>query len=434
MQTTCRTMWERLPRVAVNALYIGLLSALLLGSCEQIFHMFKAGNLLVSAHSGNLTFADFLLYYMRSRIAFSVDAHHIYDPAVQLKWFNAMIAPAHIDLPIYNVYVPFVFVLWRPLSVWSPATAYVIWAAVGLAGGLCALLLLLRKAGTLSPMQQGLVLLAAAASFPGMMSLRMGQQSWFLLALECLFFWSWLSRRDIIAGGALSLLTFKPHYALFLAIPALAGRRYRLLLSAVLIELILLLLAVATIGWENVISYPAVLLRGEGTPDSLNEFGMRTMVSIRGISSCFLPEWLSVRIGLVAMAGGLAGAACLWIKAMRNPLLDKRFAIGLTLLICLLASPHTFSYDLLMLAPLAITLPVVGLPAAARLRPVVYRVWCLLIIAYPLVSWCVLSLAPIAIYLPFQSMFLLNAVLLATGVACLRAMPPAPPQASSTEA
>jgi alpha-1,2-mannosyltransferase len=404
-------------RAALFGTYFGFLSLALIGSLQQIFSLLSAGKLFASVENDNLTFSDFIYFYLAGHIAHSPDAHAIYDPAVQLKWLNQLLAPISLSKPFYNQHVPFEFVLWIPAAMLPLSQSYVVWLILCVLAGLSSLALLLISAKRFSKFQIALVLFAVCASFPSMMSLRMGQQAYVFLTLECLFFWAFLARRDIAAGVTLALVSMKPHYCLFFAIPALADKRWKLLLAAAGTELALLALAGLVLGWENVLGYPSLLLHAEQAPNLLG-VDAHKMVSFRGIATLFLPRSLALYAGLAVMALGLLITFVVWKRAVKSNLIDLRVPMSLTILLCLVTSAHTHSYDLLLLAVLALTLP--GERNETWQTGTSYKIWCWIIYLYPVTSYLILSLLKIWLPLPFIATFLLNVVLIFAGLTCFR--------------
>jgi hypothetical protein len=418
------TLGTRTISWAVNLLYVAVLCIFLSGSYQLIAGLLAQKELFVSISNGHLAFSDFVLFYLAGKMTLSPDAHNVYDPQTQLAWFNQLLAPWHLDKPFYFQDMPFVFPLMTPLAHLPMQNAFFVWLAVCIPFGLAALYLILSRETKLSRLQKLAVLLGVLASFPALTNIRMGQQAWFLLAFECLYFCALFAKRDIAAGVALACTSFKPHYSLFFLIPALALKRWKLIASAAIFELGLCILAGITIGWQNVFSYPQILMHAESTKDFLGVASSK-MISIRGITSLLLPQEIAVPLCFLVMILALVGSYFLWQKLIAQKQ-DLKFATCLTVLLCLVASPHSHAYDLPLLAILAITLPTTDIMAANKLKLNYLRAWCLLLISYPLISWCLPMLASINLSLPFALFFVLNLTLLALGLtiqcknACLK--------------
>lgn len=85
----------------------------------------------------------------------------------------------------------------------------------------------------------------------------------------------------------------------------------------------------------------------------------------------------------------------------------------MTVLLCLLASPHSHAYDLPMLAILAATLPTIELTKILGFRPFSRMLWCLIIYLYPVLSWGFGLLVLYQEAVPTLLFFITNAILLA---------------------
>jgi hypothetical protein len=189
------------------------------------------------------------------------------------------------------------------------------------------------------------------------------------------------------------------------------------LLAAAGTELALLALAGLVLGWENVLGYPSLLLHAEQAPNLLG-VDAHKMVSFRGIATLFLPRSLALYAGLAVMALGLLITFVVWKRAVKSNLIDLRVPMSLTILLCLVTSAHTHSYDLLLLAVLALTLP--GERNETWQTGTSYKIWCWIIYLYPVTSYLILSLLKIWLPLPFIATFLLNVVLIFAGLTCFR--------------
>jgi len=409
----------KLLQIFVNAVYLALLVAFLIGAIGNIAELFGKKMYFSSVINDHLTFSDFVLFYMCGKMALSADAHHVYEPAVQLKWFNQLLS-LNLSRPFYAQYMPLVFLFWAPLALLPMAQAYIVWAFGSVLVTLSSMTMAIRAAGRTSAVRIGAVLLAIMGGFPAMLSLRMGQQAFLLVSFESWFVWGWFQKLDILSGAALACLSFKPHYCLFFAIPALVGRRWKLLIAAAVFEIILLIMAGMMIGWSNVLNYPAIVLYADNTGEYLG-VNAPIMVSIRGLATVLLPQALAYRIGFIAMVLGMLTMAFVWRRTLvSGSKVAARFAICLTVVMCLVTSPHSHAYDLLMLGILAITLPNAPILSIFRLQPLSWRIWCIIVYLYPLWSWAAFMLCPLSISAPSIAFFLTNVALLVTGSSCLK--------------
>jgi len=376
----------RLPS-AVDLIYLTILVLLLCGAAEYLAGTLRAGKMFAWVDATSYSFSDFVHFYQCGQLTLSADHNRVYDPGVQLEWFNRLFTNYRWSQPHFIQYVPFVFPLCVPLTLLPMAQSFVVWAALSLAGGLIALYLLCRRAGQLSRLTAAAIMLGATASWPSALTIRIGQQSWLLTALFALYCLSWLRRRDITAGIMLALTSFKPHYTLFLAVPALAGGRFRLLAAAAATEAALLALAGLTIGWQNVLSYPSIVMHADASRSFLGVHPEK-MVCIRGLLDALLPHESVLPASLAVMCLALAAAAVGWRKAVGQDARRARLGLALIILSALFFSPHTHFYDYLVLGvAAALTLRSASAPALARERPWPRASWGLLLYLYPAFTW-----------------------------------------------
>lgn len=391
----------RLARLVPMGIYILILLAFTIASVQHISAAVTNNELLSQYKGDHLEFADFLLYYMFGQIASGPDAPRLYDHATQLAYFNKLIFPASIDKPFYAVYSPFVAVMMIPLSHLPPYQAYFVWLVAILLLGAVSLFMLLRVFKLES--RFALILIACLGSFPAMLSVRMGQTGWTLLALTSLFFWAFMKGRDWLSGLALALLAFKPHYALVFGVAALTARKWKLIAFAALFEALLYGAAVPVLGLDAIVGYPNAILHGDSVRDS-HGFSADRMVSVRVIASLFLGDKEALQLSLAVMVLGLLLTA--WIWSRRG---DSRICLAwkivATVFVCMVASPHTHSYDLLMLAVASVAfVGVGGLKEAARLSNTAKVLLC----AYPILSWLFMLGLFLNVSLPFVLYFLLD--------------------------
>ena len=253
-----------------------------------------------------------------------------------------------------------------------------------------------------------------------------GQNSAFVLAALGLMLYSWFRGNDTAAGIALALMSIKPQYALFLAIPAIAMRRWRVLQSAIASGLVLLGLCALIFGVKTLIAYPALLHQTEKTDPAVFP---TWMVSIRGPLSILMDLDQALSISTILYAVAFLALLVFWLRsAARGTQTKIRIAIGITLMSCLLTSPHTHIYDLVVFAAVAAIVPMrsffetTGMPAA-------FVVWSRVMVLYPLLSFCIYLLTEIPVFMKFggeivgASFFIINCCLFALLVWLYRSVP-----------
>lgn len=367
--------------------------------------------------------SDFVTFYATGVLVDSADARRAYDPAVQLKYFNQLIAPLHLDKPLYFYYPPYVFCIVGLLAHLPIEAAFAVWVSIGLAAAATMLFVLLRCRRSLSLLFCLAVELCVAASYPVVPALTMGQSTWIMLAFVCAFFYALWKKRDILGGMALSGIAIKPHYAVFFAVAALAQRRWRLLGVALISLVVLLIWSACVLGIGNVIAWPLTVIQTE--PSSII-VGVRPekMICVRGLALYLLPHAWQLPVALLSMVGAVI--YCYWIWQRSTPTVNEneKTLFRLMTATCLLAlsfSPHTHVYDLLLLAPMALTLERTSLTDALSQGSISERFWSALIMLYPLWVWLIMCLVPFTPIQPFLTIFALNLFLL--GMLALKLSP-----------
>lgn len=402
---------ERATKVALGGAIL-LFSVALAGYVvTQIITLYATRAGLHYAETGRYVHCDFISFYMAGKMIGTADRLRIFDPAVQLSWQNLLISPDKIRACIYLPQIPFFFLIMWPFA-WLPLKpAFAIWMTMSLVASFAGLFLLSRGKTLERASIAGMIVVGTIASTAGLKCLLVGQSSWWLLALVCFFYWSFSQKRDIACGIAAGVAAIKPHFLLFMLIPvALSGRKK--LLAATAAALAVVLLGPGFIvGWTNVFCYPAFLLHYETT----REFDMlfpERMVSIRGLLTLALPPAAALAAAFAAFALALALCSFIWHRCLKKQTISAAWAMAVSLVLLLVASPHTHVYDLILLAlPAALTLPTWRAGEILALAPPSLKLWCLTLLLYPLLSWLAFLLLPTlaCLILPEQAQLALSA-------------------------
>ncbi len=228
-------------------------------------------------------FYDFCVYYCGGKIAASSDRASLYDGAVQQRYLEGMrgSAPMTRDTLVMQL-APFWACLLIPLAMLPGDVAfalYFIGSAAAYFGG-CFLLARLRWPQP-NPYRTLFIAFALLGTVPCFITATLGQLSNYLFFLVCAYMYCLYNHKDKSAGIFLALASFKPHYALFWAIPALAQKRWPVIWAALVMELILLAMAIAILGWQTVLGYPAAIIKGD-TLGSWSQVAV-LMISLRGL-------------------------------------------------------------------------------------------------------------------------------------------------------
>jgi hypothetical protein len=346
--------------------------------------------------------ADFVEFYTAGCMAASADSHKIYDADLQLQYMNKIIAPYHLDSPAYCQYTPLVFIMMIPLASFPPETALVLWSVGGLIAGFLGAIVLMRHLRW-TWRQRILFLLLLLTSSVGVLTLAMGQISWWYFGLLSVYLYCLMTGKDLWAGIALTFTVVKPHYMVFYAIPPLVYGRWRLLITAFITGLLLLLVAGTMLGWENILNYPQYVMKAEVHPYG-NVYPQQT-ACIHALFSIYLDKHLALKLSLAATLIALAIACGIWILARRTGGIDSPISYWATavMILCSLSlSAHTNIHDTILIAvPAMLTL--VGKADKEAVKSIWLKIWRLLILTYPITSWLLIMppVASVFLRLPF---------------------------------
>lgn len=337
-----------------NFAYLAFLAAWSLGIIFLIGKQFMLNKLLFMSDGTSVFINDFLHFYCAGQMVVANPAA-IYDPGRQMLFMEKLIAPLHAAQVFYIQYVPFVFLFSVPLAFLPVKAAYLIWTAFSCACILVCLLLMHKFVRRYSSWQgSAIIFLGYFASLSNYECLELGQLSNCLLLLLVVYFIGLIkpagtgSYWQIAAGTCLALSSFKPHYAILLAIPAIAKRRWTLLLSAFAVETCLLVISGQILGWQNVWSYPKIVLEADTNP-AYGGVHAEHMVSIRGFLSQFMPDQLSLKVSLFFLLLAAIFLSYRWMKTEKSSA-AFRHCFSLTVFAIVVFSPHTNLYDCALLA------------------------------------------------------------------------------------
>lgn len=370
-------------------------------------------------------FYDFCVYYCGGKIAGSADHASLYDAAVQQRYLMDMrgAAPMTKDTLVMQL-APFYPCLLIPLAMMPGDTAftyYFIGSAAAYFGG-CFLLAKVRWPEP-RPYKTFFLAFALLGTVPCFITATLGQLSHYLFFLVCAYIYFLHKQKDKTAGIFLALSSFKPHYALFWAIPALAQKRWQVIYAALVMELILLAMAIAVLGLQTVLGYPAAIIKG----DNLGSWSQIAilMISLRGLLFTIFHSPLVFPLTFVVMLLALAASFFMWRRhqaegavtnneqtdiAPSDPappdkeqlaelpgsnLQSFRWLCASSVILCLFCSVHAYIYDaVLLIIPAILCVDWArspgGVPPTKSERFIQ-----LLLLATPYVQWLGLALLPI---------------------------------------
>jgi hypothetical protein len=305
--------------------------------------------------------SDFTAFYVGGTLLRQGHTGDLYNEAVQQPLHSALIAPDREgNLPFVNTPVAAALVLpatFLPLSV-----AYRLWGALEVAVLLLAIVLAVRwvdwPPGT--PRVWKVAAGAAALASMGTWTTLIQAQWTPILALGIVLAYRAWKGGHQATGAALLVVSAgiaKPHLALGLLVFLLGWRRRRIILGAIAGAGGLALASLALVGPSGIDGFIKILA------GSTTRWVLANMLSFIGVVGSLFGNGAAAHlVGLLATL--VACAAALWLGTLvrRNPIRLDIALVGAAVL-SLIASPHAYSDDLVMLAPVM----VIGVAAAARL-------------------------------------------------------------------
>jgi hypothetical protein len=287
---------------------------------------------------------DFVNFYAGASIVAQGDATSLYDRSVQGPLLQSI---SGLPLTEYFLHPPFEAAMLAVLALLPFRTAYVLWTALNAA--LVAALCWPFASTFQSVRRQPLIGMAGYFFFPVLVSLVLGQDSVFLLAILVVTYVLMRDQRPFLAGLVLSLSAIKFQYLLiFTCLLLMAGKR-RLVLGAASGCVVLALISAVLVGLPGLISY-VILLRDFSAHSGYGSLHLDLMVNWRGFLAGL---GISNRAFFMAGEIGLALIAFAATQIKRDESLQ--FAVLLT--VSLLASPYAhFADATLLLLPVLIVI------------------------------------------------------------------------------
>jgi Glycosyltransferase family 87 len=368
----------RLPAF-ITLTYFTVIFAVIVVAYGEVARRAQTNELAYSVKDKQIYLSDFVQFYTCGKLVLDPATRlKVYDPRAINQAMPVGIPPEDRIIPA----VPFFIVLMAPWALLPLNTSFIVWillSAAAMAAGSFILLKDLKGASNLAILG---FLAAILVAQPSWFTLFIGHACLFQYFFLCLFFWGLHKKNDWVAGAGMALASFKPQYAIGLAIPALAEKRFKLLAWGACFELCLLGLAVATVGLDNTIHFPSLITKYEHDQSRV----VPRMICLRAILERFLPHQPTMIISWLLFGGSLLLAFVLWRQARSKPSLMP-WAAAFTIVSALLFSPHAHVYDAVMMGIAAIfVLPTSGFFGFKQQTAL--KSWLsLTLMAYPLISW-----------------------------------------------
>ena len=285
---------------------------------------------------------DFVQFYVAGSLARAGQFHALGDAGAFRSAQQPLLHGAQGSFP--PVYGPQVALLFAPLASLPYLAALALWSLFSLALFAWTVVVCAERADALKPWPVPVA--AIAAAYPPIALLVLDGQISAIGAAALALLVIALSRGSRrLAGAAVGILGYK--FSLFvpaLAVCVLAGE-WTIACSALVVAALQLILAIPIVGLDVVLAFLRNALAFAGSPDLLakNRF---LMASLRTFWGALLPPTAALAAYVVSGAGCLWAAALGWRQAG-----DPLRRAGILSVAVVLAAPHLYFYDLVLLVP-----------------------------------------------------------------------------------
>ena len=335
-------------------------------------------------------YPDFLRYYLFAQLINGAEGGKIYDHAAEQAVFDKFLGEPQRTSYTLITYpptsAPFVFLLSKvPIDI-----AHTIWNVLGsiaLFAGLFLLSNANKTAGIRRILPVVLIALGAVGSLSSARGVVLGQNMFFITAVIACFWWAFKTKRDLLTGLLLAVSSFKFQYSPFMFVAMVVCKRWKALGFAVLFELIILGIATALMGVENITKYLFWMRAAEQNPVYFETVNQVSMICLRGLLSCFLTiETLLLSLPLFIL--GLAVTGYVFFHVQKHAPENIDFAIAISILCGLLFAPHVHMYDAVMLS-VALVCTLSRLEGEWK-KSLAAKIWFGTLIAWPVLGWLVM--------------------------------------------
>jgi len=322
---------ERMRLVAIAVLVAGSAGLIFLATTAHGVVDFK----------GRPLGTDFSSFYAAGTLALEGHTVSVYNVALHYAREQALFGPA---TPYYAwFYPPFFLLPMAALALLPYVPALLLWEAASFAGYLLAMRALIREAGLVP---HRLWLLLATAFPPVLINFGHGQNGLLSAALLSGAL-ALLPRLPLAAGVLFGLMAYKPQFGLLIPLALFAGGNWRAILAAVATIALLMSITTAVLGIDV---WQAFLVTSRIGRSMLIESGdvswykMQSVFALARMWGCGVYPAFAVQSAItVSVAVALAW---LWHGRAAFTLKAAALAIG-----CVLATPFSLDYDLMLLAP-----------------------------------------------------------------------------------
>lgn len=333
-------------------------------------------------------YPDFLRYYLFSKLINGAEGGKIYDHAAEQAVFDKFLGEPQRTSYTLITYpptsVPFVVLLSKlPID-----AAHALWNVLGSIALFAGLFLLSSENSSKRIISTLLIALGAIASLSSARGLVLGQNMYFITAIIACFWWAFKTKKDMLSGFLLAVSTFKFQYSPFMFVALFVFKRWKALGFAALFEVILLGIATALIGVENITKYLFWMKAAEQNPVYFETVNQVSMICLRGVLSCFLPiETLLLSLPLFIF--GLASSTYLFYHVQKKAPQNLDWAIACSIICGLLFAPHVHIYDAVMLS-VALVCTLAYRQSEWSKSPAA-KIWFITLMAWPVAGWLIMG-------------------------------------------
>lgn len=339
------------PRVIIAVLGLVVLAAVLLGS----------GASTVSGRLGG----DYPAFYGAGRIALDNDWEHLYEPNRQIEAQHDLYPGDTAGQYLKFSYPPYVAGAYAPLALLPFRASYLVHTllmASAVAGSIWlagSTIPILRRHRTLS-------LALALLFYPMLRSILGGQNTSITLFLVVASWRLATDRNDFYAGLVLSLLLFKPQYAVPMILLYLLAGRWRVVFGSLAGAGTLYMIGASLMGIDWIVPWWNQAQEFVAIDSAVN--GVNSVSFIGFVTNLSGATQIVVLFGFLPAITVVALLAFVWLRGHPDSLAD-RTALAATGLI--LISPHAMYYDGSLIL---ITLVVLGTAESSNVKGIAF-VW-----------------------------------------------------------
>ena len=293
--------------------------------------------------SGQVKGTDFVHFYTLARLAADGRAEDFADLEAQ-RAIQVSAVPESTKDWYPPVYGPLVAVVLAPLGWASYGTALTIWVILSGLAYFWIVGILVRRTSVLGSYRRA-VFLAALAS-PAFWNLVIhGQLSVIGLAAVSGGYIALSARREILCGILFGVLAYKPSiFVPLLAILVLAGA-WRILAGALISTALQAMLSVLAVGLGGLVDYGRIIADAPNLAVVLAA-KPEQMHSWRAFWLLLLPRGPATILYMASAAASVVVAARVW-----RTVVSPELKVAALLIATILAAPHLYVYDLVLLTP-----------------------------------------------------------------------------------